>query len=345
MRLAAEFGPITARKRGHRRGTSVALSWEAMLARVHIFGLLLCCGASLLTASPTLASTSRTLADSAPQPGAAAVSPTRENPLAERERLRKDLSGVQAEIDRLKAAGPGLRNDYVLRARLADAEAIARRLTELDAQIKARTDAAVGHAPAALAPTIGSEPVASPTDGPTELEAKADILTDQAHRTQAQAVALQARIDQVRGRLELHRRASALENDPFAPLEGSRRRLAPGVSPSSEKSAQFSPSNAAQPPGPAAPRTGSNTPTSVTVTDHAAAGGATTPPTPAGTASAVQVRDVLDPSASAQVRRNDAAAPVPTDLPSMERQLAALKARAQHLDTQAQALRARARAH
>ncbi len=83
----------------------------------------------------------------------------------------------------------------------------------------------------------------------------------------------------------------------------------------------------------------------MTVTDHGAAGGATTPPTPAGTASAVQVRDVLDPSASAQVRRNEAAAPVPTDLPSMERQLAALKARAQHLDAQAQAMRARARAH
>src|SRR3954451_1632308 len=176
-----------------------------MLARVHIFGLLLSCGASLLTASPTLAA-SLTLADSAPQTATAAASATRENPLAERERLRKDLSSVQAEIDRLKAAGPGLRNDYVLRARLADAEAIARRLTELDAQIKARTDAPVGHVPVSLAPAVGSEPVASPPDGPTELEAKADILTDQARRTQAQAVALQTRIDQVRGRRELHRR-------------------------------------------------------------------------------------------------------------------------------------------
>jgi hypothetical protein len=338
MRLAAEFDAIGARRRGHRRGTSVALSWEAMLARVHIFGLLLSCGASLLTASPTLAA-SRTLADSA------TAGPTRENPVAERERLRKALSGVQSEIDRLKAAGPGLRNDYVLRARLADAEAIARRLTELDAQIKARTDAAVGRAPAALAPAVGSEPVASPTDGPTELEAKADILTDQARRTQAQAVALQARINLVRGRLELHRRASALENDPFAPLEGSRRRLAPGIASSSDKNAPYSATSAPQAPGPG-PRTGSNTPTSVTATDHAAAGGGTTtPPTPAGTSSSVQVRDVLDPSTSAQVRRNDAAAPVPTDLPSMERQLAALKARAQHLDTQAQALRARARVH
>ncbi len=208
-----------------------------MLARVHIFGLLLSCGASLLTANPTLAA-SRTLADSAPLSATVAAGPmTPETPLAERERLRKDLGGVQAEIDRLKAGGPGLRNDYVLRARQADAEALARRLTELEAQIKSRTDAALGRAPAALAPAVGTEPVAYPTDGPTELEAKADILTDQAHRTQAQAVALQARIDQVRGRRELHRRASALENDPFAPLEGSRRRLAPGVSSSSNEKA------------------------------------------------------------------------------------------------------------
>jgi len=314
-----------------------------MLVRVHIFGLLLSCGASLLTASPALASTSRTLADSAPQP--ATSSPTsRESSLAERERLRADLARMQAEIDRLKAAGPGLRNDYVLRARLADAEAVARRLTELDAQIKARTDAAVGRAPATVAPVAGSEPVASPTDGPNELEAKADILTDQSRRTQAQAVALQARIDQVRGRLELHRRASALENDPFAPLEGSRRRLAPGVSSSNEKNGVISGSGPAAPA--TAPHVGStNGPTGLTATDHAAAAGGTTPPIPSATPSALQVRDVLDPSASAQVRRNEAAAPVPTDLPSMERQLAGLKARAQHLDAQAQALRARARAH
>src|SRR5581483_9744303 len=118
--------------------------------------LLLCCGASVLTASPALAS-SRTLADSAPRGmKMAGSSTTSESPLVERERLRADLGRVQAEIDRLKAAGPGLRNDYVLRARLADAEAIARRLTELDAQIKARTDAAVGHGPAALPPAVGS---------------------------------------------------------------------------------------------------------------------------------------------------------------------------------------------
>ena len=199
----------------------------------------------------------------------------------------------------------------MLRARLADAEALARRLTELDAQIKARTDAAVGRAPATLAP-VGSEPVAKPTDGPTELQAKADILSDQARRTQGQAVALQGRIDQVRGRLELHRHASALENDPFAPLEGSRRRLAPGVSLRAARQHAVRIYHPIENPQPPVPRS----PTSITATDHAQAGtGRRAAHAHREPRSALQVRDVLDPSASAQVRRNEAAAPVPTDLP------------------------------
>ncbi len=309
-----------------------------------MFGLLLGCSASLLTASPSLAA-SRTLADNSPATASATAKPaTTESPIAERERLRADLARVQAEIDHLKAAGPGLRSDYLLRARLADAEAMARRLTELDAQIKARTDAAVGRTPA-LATPVGTEPVASPTDGPTELDAKADILTDQARRTQAQAVALQARIDQVRGRMELHRRASALENDPFAPLEGSRRRQAPGAAVADAPrrgvfSSNGTPTGGSGPTPPLTP--GATSIAGQSAQDKGTTGTATTPTTPAG---GVQIRDVLDPSASAQVRRNDAAAPVPTDLPSMERLLAALKARALHLDVQAKALRAKARSH
>ena len=312
-----------------------------------MFGLLLGCSASLLTVRPSLAA-SRTLADNPPAPiqSATAQPATTESQTAERERLRAELARVQAEIDQLKAGGPGLRRDYVLRARQADAEALARRLTELEAQIKARTDAVVGRAPAALAPAVGTEPVASPTDGPTELEAKADILTDQARRTQAQAVALQARIDQVRGRMELHRRASALENDPFAPLEGSRRRLAPGGPPApgfvNHTVVITTGNNPTQAPGPSPPTPGGATSlSSQSAQDKGATGTATTPTTTA----ALQVHDVLDPSASAQVRRNDAAAPAPTDLPSMQRLLVALKARAEHLDAQAKTLRAKARAH
>jgi hypothetical protein len=306
-----------------------------------MFGLLLGCSASLLTASPSRAA-SRTLADNNPAASAPAKPATTESPIAERERLRAELARMQAEIDRLKAGGPGLRSDYVLRARQADAEALARRLTELDAQIKARTDKAVGRAPAAMAPAVGTEPVASPTDGPTELDAKADILTDQARRTQAQAVALQARIDQVRGRMELHRRASALENDPFAPLEGSRRRQAPGGPPALGDHTIVNTTGGPGPPRTPSPGGATSLGAQTPAQDKGTTGTATTPTTPAG---GVQIRDVLDPSASAQVRRNDAAAPVPTDLPSMERLLAALKARAQHLNAQAKVLRAKAGSH
>lgn len=309
-----------------------------------MFGLLLGCSAGLLVASPSLAA-SRTLADNPPATASATAKPaTTESPLAERERLRAELARMQAEIDHLKAGGPGLRSDYVLRARQADAESLARRLTELDAQIKARTDAAVGRAPAALAPAVGTEPVASPTDGPTELDAKADILTDQARRTQAQAVALQARIDQVRGRMELHRRASALENDPFAPLEGSRRRQAPGgpVPETTHRVVITNNPSLGNGPTPPIPPPGASLAGQGVPQDKGATGTATTPAT---SAAGVQIRDVLDPSASAQVRRNDAASPVPTDLPSMERLLAALKARALYLDAQARALRAKARSH
>jgi hypothetical protein len=274
----------------------------------------------------------------------------RTNANAERDRLRAELSRVQIEIDRLKTGERGLRTDYLLRARLADAEALARRLTELDAQLGPRGDGAA-RAPAALAQPARDEAVPSPTDGPAELEAKADILADQARRAQSQAVALQARIDQVRGRRELRRRAHQLENDPFAPLESSHRRLATGANLDSARASHDVPA-----PGPP-PRTiatgGASVPPTAVATTPTASGVTATPGTTAPgttgagtptTATAVQVRDVLDPSTPAQLRRADAALAPANDLESMERALAALNARAQHLDEQAKRLRAQARA-
>ena len=54
---------------------------------------------------------------------------------AERARLRAQLDKVNAEIDGLKRAGGGVRDDYRLRARLADAESLARRLMEIEARL------------------------------------------------------------------------------------------------------------------------------------------------------------------------------------------------------------------
>lgn len=203
--------------------------------RIHLLcpiltGMLTCLAGTLPAARPALAQARTPVGEnrSANEGPAASAAGPRESASAERERLRGELTRVQAEIDRLKSGGRGLRTDYLLRARMADAEALARRLTELDVQLKPRLDPAASRAAAAVAPAPHDEAAPSPTDGPAELEAKADILTDEARRAQAQAVALQSRIEQVRGRRELHRRAHQLESDPFAPLEGSRRRLATG---------------------------------------------------------------------------------------------------------------------
>src|SRR6185436_3618909 len=154
----------------------------------------------------------------APQPGGSGSDALS----AERARLRLELQRANAEIDRLKKSSPGLGADYRLRARLADAEAIARRLTEIDARLQRAAGPTAGAV--AAAPRLQAEPGPSPTDGPAELEAKADILTDQARRVQAQARALAARAADLRGRRELRRRSGELERDPFAPLEGAKRR-------------------------------------------------------------------------------------------------------------------------
>jgi len=140
--------------------------------------------------------------------------------VAERQRVRAELERANAEIDTLKRSGRGLREDYRLRERLADAEALARRLTELDARLGgAATPAA--HGPAA-------EPTVSASDGPAELDAKADILADQAQRLAARGDALLGRARDLRARQTLRRRVGQMERDPFSPLEGSKRRAMTG---------------------------------------------------------------------------------------------------------------------
>ncbi|HEV3030911.1 MAG TPA: hypothetical protein VG319_04675 [Polyangia bacterium] len=140
--------------------------------------------------------------------------------VSERQRVRKELERANAEIGALKRSGRGLREDYRLRERLADAEALARRLTELDARLGA------GAAPTSRGP--GAEPRMSPSDGPAELEAKADILADQAQRLAARGDALLGRARDLRARQTLRRRVGQMERDPFSPLEGSKRRAMTG---------------------------------------------------------------------------------------------------------------------
>ena len=146
--------------------------------------------------------------------GARAVGETLQ---AERAQLRAQLDKVNAEIDALKRASRGVRDDYRLRARLADAESLARRLIDIEARLGIRVDGAA---------KVGPPPTAAPTDGPADLDAKADILADQSRRIRAQADALGRRAADAKSRQELRRRAADLDRDPFAPMEGSKRRIA-----------------------------------------------------------------------------------------------------------------------
>jgi len=116
------------------------------------------------------------------QAASAPASPT-SSLLAERARLQTALTRVNAEVDALKARPRGLGDDYRLRNRMADAEDLARRLTEIDTRLGAsarttpRSDNATWPAP----------PRVDPSDDRAELDAKADILTDQARQLASEA--------------------------------------------------------------------------------------------------------------------------------------------------------------
>jgi hypothetical protein len=300
--------------------------------------------------------------------------------VAERQRVRGELERANAEIDGLKRSGRGMREDYRLRERLADAEALARRLTELDARLGSR--------PGSAAVGPGAEPQVSSSDGPVELDAKADILADQAQRLSARGDALLGRAHDLRARQTLRRRVGQMERDPFSPLEGSKRRamtgtvtgnLAAGGTPptggsttappttttttttiSSDKPAPGTgqlplspgPSQAGAGTGPArgdsspgvlntAPAANMPSTGGSSASVGASPTGAPTPTSVTDTASlSVQLRDLLDPATLAQIQHLEAAGGAPTSFEALERAGAALKARADRLRQQAAALRA-----
>jgi hypothetical protein len=138
---------------------------------------------------------------------------------AECARLRAELDRANADVAALKRER-GVRNDYRLRQRLADAEALARKLTDAEAQLRTRVGTPAAPRAPALAP-----PSAQPGDGPVELEAKADLLSDQARRLAGEAEELARTAGQLRGRQTLRKRAYQLERDPFAAVDGSKRTL------------------------------------------------------------------------------------------------------------------------
>jgi cell division protein FtsB len=249
---------------------------------------------------------------------------------ADRARLRAQLDKVNAEIDALKRASGSVRDDYRLRARLADAESLARRLMDIEARLGIRVDGA---------PRFQPPPTAAPTDSPADLDAKADILADQSRRVRAQAEAFARRATDLKGRQELRRRAADLDRDPFAPMEGSKRRV-----PSSSGSGTVTPSPNQ---GAAAPNTSSGsglvpgrndaTGNNTGITTNV---GATNIGTPAST----QLRDLLDTATLMDIRRLETSGAAGASPQALERAAAALRARADWLDGQSRAMRAKAQA-
>lgn len=272
-------------------------------------------------------------------PGAAAAPPptvSAADPAAERLRLRAELDRVNAEIDALKRAG---RDDSRLRARMADAEALARRLVDLERRMGLT---AGGSEPRPL-------PTALPSDGPADLDAKADILTDQARRVRAAADVLDRRVAEVKGRQELRRRAADLDRDPFAPLEGSKRRTVSIASPEAPR-----PTLASSPPGgsSSAPGGSNSGPlTGTTSTPAVGPQGATGAPTgPVSNLSSgvsvvtpplvlsVELRNLLDPATLTDIGQLEHGR-APTSLAALQRAVSSLRGRAADLDAQARAMR------
>jgi hypothetical protein len=219
-----------------------------------------------------------------------------------------------------------VRDDYRLRARLADAESLARRLMDIEARLGIRVDGT-----AKLQPP----PTAAPTDGPSDLDAKADILADQSRRVRAQADALARRASDLKGRQELRRRAADLDRDPFAPMEGSKRRVASGAVTGTG-------------PVPSVNTGGQNAGGKGSISSDVASPSLTpaaTPSAPERAAAAplsAQLRDMLDTAALTDIRRLETSGAGAASPQTLERAAAALKTRADWLEAQSRAMRAKA---
>jgi len=272
-------------------------------------------------------------------------------------RLRAELAKVNAEIDALKRRDRGVADEARLRARLADAQALARRLNALE-----RTSEVP--APSSL-PSPARDVGAAPSDGPGEWDAKADILADRARRLGGAAADLERRLGAFERRQELKRRAGQLEHDPFAAFETSKRHVvvngavtpALGPAPSSGKTADTpargetsvssntgpqNPGGANAPSGPGltagdATTKGSTTSGSATVSPPSALGAESSSP-----ALSLQLRDALDPATLGDLRRLEASGQSADRIRAYRRAIDALKAEQATLDAEAAGLRAKA---
>jgi hypothetical protein len=292
------------------------------------------------------------------------------------ERLRAELARVNAEVATLKHRARTVRNDYRLRERMADAEALAQKLTAAEAALSRQTS---GRGAAPSGAPIMAPPQASPQDGSVELEAKADLLSDQARKLVGEADALARAAAELRSRRSMRRKAGSWDRDPFAGLETSRRNVlvsAPSVKLSSansgsgtktaDSSTQGSGTLTNSPPadyGPSGGTAAADNPVPVVApsapgaTETAGRGSsAAVPSSTDGTSAAksspqpqltstdrqsVEQRLYLDPATAAELRQALGTGSGALEPEALDRGAAALRARARALSVQARALRAR----
>ena len=161
----------------------------------------------------------------------------------------------------------------------------------------------------------------------------------------AQADVLARRAVDVKGRQELRRRAADLDRDPFAPMEGSKRRVASGAGTASGNAAGGGAAMPISSP-PVSPRNDSG----AGITPGMSSSGANNTGngnslTPSGSAPlSTQLRDLLDTATLTDIRRLETSAATIGSAQALERAATALRARADWLDAQSRAMRSRARA-
>jgi hypothetical protein len=272
--------------------------------------------------------------------------------LADLQRLRADLARANAEVAELKRSDRSVRADYRLRDRMADAEALAKKVTETESKLRVlgwvSADASTirPHAP---------PPQVSSQDGSVELEAKAGLFADQAQKLDREADRLAKAAEELRSRRLLRRRAGAWDRDPFSGLESSKRSLATSATSSRSSlppsaSGNGSPTKGAGGPtltltGDSSGTTSSSSGTTIAIpaagpSSEATASAKASPQASGGglDRQTIDQRLYLDPTTAAELRQVLGGSGAASDPDALDRAASALRARARALQVQAQTL-------
>jgi hypothetical protein len=266
--------------------------------------------------------------------------------LADLQRLRADLARANAEVAELKRSERSVRADYRMRDRMADAEALAKKVTETESKLRVlgwvSADASSSR-PNAPPPQVSSQ------DGSVELEAKAGLFADQAQKLDREADRLTKAAEELRSRRLLRRRAGAWDRDPFSGLESSNRSLASRSSLPPPSSGNGSTTKGAGPTftltGDSSGATGSSSGATIAIpvagpSSEATASAKTSPQASGGALDrpAIDQRLYLDPTTAAELRQVLGGSGAASDPEALDRAASALRARARALQVQAQTL-------